>query len=317
MLRYILAVCVLASTPLAAGAWGAQGHRAMAEAARAMLSARARAHVVQIMGSDDLASVSTWADDVREASRGRGPLADNPEAEQFNAEFPKNEQWHFADIPLGEIRYSDNDPFSKSDDVVHTINLCIASLEGNRTALRGATKKQTLELLIHFVGDVHQPLHVGEGFYRLNDLNAPALVEDPRQAVGLPDDRGGNALFYTGAQELHELWDVGLVKRIAGTADYHALAAALKDQIGKRPARSAGDYHNWAEEWATDSLAAAREAYSGIAFGPAIVGERGRLRRIAITLPPGYDQSQALVARRQLALAAAHLAELLNALAWK
>jgi hypothetical protein len=298
-------------------AYGSEGHRAIGEAARTLLNARAKAHIAQILGSDDLAAVSTWADDVRAASRGYGPLVDNAEAARFNAEFPGNAGWHFADIPLGESDYTDNDPFSKSMDVVHVINLCIRSLEGDSSALKGATRNQALDLLVHFVGDVHQPLHVGEGFYRLDDPNSPILIQDPHQATGLPDDRGGNALYFTRSKELHAMWDTDLVADACGSTDSHVLARAVEADVARHRVKTPGDYHRWAEAWASDSLAAARGAYAGITFGPATVEKRGRIRRIEITLPPDYEKEQSKTVLRELSKAAWRLADLLNAIAWK
>jgi len=315
--RLLTVAAALLCASQAAMAFGAEGHRAVGEAARTLLSAKARAHVVQILGSDDLASISTWPDDVRAAARGFGPLSGNADAAAFNSLFPGNASWHFSDIPLGETAYTDNDPFSKSTDVVHAINLCIRSLEGDKLALNGATKKQVLSLLVHFVGDVHQPLHVGEGFYNLDNPRLPVLVTDPRLAVVLPDDRGGNELYYTHSEELHAMWDDRLVERAFRAKDFHVLAKGLESQIPAHRVRTPGDYHRWAEAWASDSLAAARAAYAGITFGPATLGRNGRIRRIEITLPPGYENSQLANMRKQLADAAWRLADLLDSIAWK
>lgn len=61
------------------------------------LSATAQEHVSELLaeGHDtDLVSIANWADDVRVAAAGRGPLRDDPEARAFNEEFPTNALWH-------------------------------------------------------------------------------------------------------------------------------------------------------------------------------------------------------------------------------
>ena len=52
-----------------------------------------------------------------------------------------------------------------------------------------------MRVLVHMVGDVHQPLHVAYGYYDVTDLVHPKLITNPALAVGKPNDRGGNPLF--------------------------------------------------------------------------------------------------------------------------
>jgi hypothetical protein len=58
------------------------------------------------------------------------------------------------------------------------------------------TKVQALRLLVHFVADIHQPLHCGTGYYSLDGSGAAQLITSPTQAFGKPNDRGGNLLFF-------------------------------------------------------------------------------------------------------------------------
>jgi len=106
------------SIPAALG-WGPEGHQTVGELARTMLTPQADAHIKQILGNDDLAAVATWADEVRAASRGKGPLVHDQEAISFNQAHPQNEQWHFVNLPLGTTNYTDNGSFSSPNDVVH------------------------------------------------------------------------------------------------------------------------------------------------------------------------------------------------------
>ena len=61
--------------------WGAEGHQAIGEVARTMLSSKARGEIQKLLGNDDLASIAVWLDDVRNlAHHHSGPLKNDPEA---------------------------------------------------------------------------------------------------------------------------------------------------------------------------------------------------------------------------------------------
>jgi hypothetical protein len=278
----------------------------------------AQAHVAALLvqGHDaDLPSIANWADDVRAAASGRGPLSDDPEARAFNTKFPTNALWHFIDLPLGTEDYRQYPAFTSVNDVVHAIKRCIAVLETSENKPDDFTKPQALRLLVHFVGDIHQPLHCGTGFYDLSDLAHPVLITDPRLCGGKPNDRGGNDLFFgtDPNQELHALWDEALVFAIRNSADYRPLADWLEstESVGL----TSGDYRTWPEQWAIDSVQQARKAYRNIEFGAATVDER-RLR-ITVRLPSGYIDENRSLAAIQLAKAGLHLAQLLNSIAWR
>src|SRR5437016_4319386 len=90
-LSLLLAGALLMGTGQWAFGWGAEGHQAITEFAQGQLNPKARAAVVHILGDgESLAQVSTWADEVRAASRHQGPLVDDPEVQQFNQDFPHN-----------------------------------------------------------------------------------------------------------------------------------------------------------------------------------------------------------------------------------
>jgi hypothetical protein len=325
--RGLLAVLLVVG-PRVAAAWGPQGHRAIAEVAQVRLDARARAAVRALLAEGDrLADVSVWADDVRLAAQGAGPLAHDPEARRFNRDFPHNATWHFVDLPLGTRGYRDDGPFSGPDDVVHAIGRCVAVLEA-RAATPGFTRAEALRVLVHLVGDVHQPLHVGSGYYTVRAGRA-TLVTDPDAARRAPGDRGGNALCFhpsTGrcVGELHALWDGEMVATVGHGSAVAPLVAVLKhtaadgawwDSHRADVEDPPGDYHAWAAEWASRSLAQARHAYDGIAFGRATLRE-GTIAEIAVTLPDHYAARERDRATTQLVAAGVHLAHLLNRVSW-
>ena len=303
------------TTPLPA--WGPLGHSSIAAIAEKHLSPSTQSHVAALLtqGHDtDLPSIANWADDVRAAAAGRGPLSDDPEARAFNEKFPTNALWHFVDLPLGAEDYRKVAAFTSVNDVVHAIKRCVAVLERANSSADDFTKPQALRLLVHFVGDIHQPLHCGTGFYDLSNLNHPILITDPRLCTGKPNDRGGNDLFFgtDPNQELHALWDQSLVYAIRDSPDYRSLADWLESTQSVNPAT--GDYHNWPEQWAIDSVQQAQKAYQDIEFGAATID--GQRLRITIQLPNGYIDKNQGMAAPQLAKAGFRLAELLNAIRW-
>jgi hypothetical protein len=241
-------------------------------------------------------------------------LSDDAEARAFNAKFPTNALWHFVDMPLGAHGYREVVAFSSVNDVVHAIKRCVAVLERAETRPDDFTKPQALRLLVHFVGDIHQPLHCGTGFYDLSDLTHPVLITDPKQCRGKPNDRGGNDLFFgpDSTEELHALWDDSLVSAIRNSADYRSLADFLES--GQSVDSTTGDYHIWPELWAIDSVQQARKAYQNIKFASAAVD--GQRLRITIQLPSGYIDTNRAIASEQLLKAGLHLAKLLNAIQW-
>jgi S1/P1 nuclease len=298
-------------------AWGPLGHSAIAAIAEKQLSPTARSHVAALLaqGHDtDLPSIANWADEVRAAASGRGPLSDDAEARAFNAKFPTNALWHFVDLPLGAEDYREVLAFTSVNDVVHAIKRCVAVLERPETRPDDFTKSQALRLLVHFVGDIHQPLHCGTGFYDLSDLGHPVLITDPKACSGKPNDRGGNDLFFgtDPTQELHALWDESLVLAIRDSADYRSLADWLEST--QSVSLAVGDYHDWPEQWAIDSLREARKAYQNVEFIAATID--GQRLRITVRLPKRYIDKNRSLAATQLANAGLHLAQILNSLAW-
>jgi S1/P1 Nuclease len=121
-------------------AWGQEGHSIVAEIAQRRLSPEAAATVEQLLGrGHSLASIASWADDVRD---------DRPET--YN--------WHFVDIPIKRDDYQPALDCKSTDKG----DCAVAELERLRNDLpcaTGAKKAEALKFAVHFVGDIHQPLH--------------------------------------------------------------------------------------------------------------------------------------------------------------
>ena len=162
-----LAALLLANLTPTAQAWGPTGHRVVAEIAQRHLTPAARIKVSKLLGGRTLADVANWPDELRSDPR-----------------FDKYKPLHYATVPDGVASYRDaqKDPCG---DVVLAIDALAAFLRtGQRTDLfsvkaltdksdgtgKGACNPQetdpitpdtALRFLVHFVGDIHQPLHVG------------------------------------------------------------------------------------------------------------------------------------------------------------
>lgn len=193
--------------------WGAQGHQAVGEVARQLLTPAAKAAIEKILGNDDLGSCGTWLDEVRAVARNHTnhlTADEKTEARAFNKAQPKNAEWHYVNLPVGYTIYAPDGAFSSPDDVVHAIGTAVDVLEGKSNRY---TKIQALRVLVHLVGDVHQPLHTISGYFDCKDPTQPKLISNPALALNFPHDRGGNQLFYTKTLELHALWDTKLPNR--------------------------------------------------------------------------------------------------------
>ncbi len=147
-------------------AWGTQGHMVVAQVAENNLTPAAKKAVKQLLKNQTLADVANWADFIKSDS-----------------EWAHTKSWHFVDIPDGED-YSTSD-HNHDGDVVGAITEMVAILK--KTGADAVAKENALKFIVHFVGDIHQPLHVGR-----------------------PEDRGGNdvrIIFEGRNSNLHALWD--------------------------------------------------------------------------------------------------------------
>ena len=199
----------------AAVAWGPTGHRVVALIAEERLSAAVRLEIRSLLGNETMPEASTWADDVREQRSWRqsGP-------------------WHYVNIGDGETYESSRK--NRRGDILRAIERFEKDLARRRNS--PAKRANALRFLIHFVGDLHQPLHVG------------------RWA-----DRGGNTIevtWFGQPANLHQVWDSRIVSR--QRIGYTAWAKSLPRPSREQAAR-------WADsgplEWAAESQALRRDVY--------------------------------------------------------
>lgn len=277
-------VVLLALAPLQAVAWSALGHRLVAQLAQAQLSPAALAQVQLLLDDKTdsaLANVATWADELR----------DDDDASAHDAALGKASQgWHYVNLPP-DCSYAPARDCPDGNCVVGAIDAQRAILADPARSV--AERRQALKFIVHFVGDVHQPMHVGNHRDRGGNDYQVSL-----RTTRAPDAFAARSAV-NGVQgtNLHAIWDYYLL----GTAGFGAGKDAVVPyarHLAPLPASMAspvaGDVVAWAE--ASCRLIDARHLY------PATHRMDDR-----------YLDANRPLAEQRVVLAAAHLAALLNA----
>jgi len=269
--------------PLAAWAWGKTGHSVVCEIAFAELSNPARREVKRLMdldsGYETFAESCNWADVP-------------PRQREFDhyVNFPRNT----ASVAVADCPLADTCLFRAID---HDIGVLSSAESSDRDRL------EALKLLGHWLGDIHQPMH-----------------------VTFADDRGANwveAVVQEGDEpvdsNLHAVWDYWIISRRLGD-DWREIAAALHGRI------SDAERDEWRfdgpVEWAEESFRIARAAETQYCIrkhgacwyddGNMIL-DRGESRR-RLVIDDGYAATHIGTVERRLAQAGVRLGELLNRL---
>jgi len=297
-----------------ARAWGCKGHQVVALIAESNLTPHAREMAMQILaaspvspelrrncgdsGLDVFADSSTWADDERSVDRGTAG-------------------WHFVDIPLG---VSDGE-ISKycpptSGCVTSAIAAELATLRNPNASAKG--RADALRYVIHFMGDLHQPLHTTTN----NDLGGNCLPvafdgHDPEEA---------NAESGSYRPNLHSVWDTGLIERFSQGESPQQLAEKLEDEFkSKIPAWQSEpvDVNAWV--WRSHQVAqqivygrlpvaVSVEVPQDVKSCSADNRVSDRLFKLHEQLGDEYDASADVAIQEQLAKAGVRLAEVLNSI---
>ncbi len=284
--RLLIAASVTSAVlaPTAALAWGYEGHQVVADIARAELTPAVRAKVDAILATDpdtltgpDMASRATWAD----AWRGAGHR--------------ETAQWHFVDTELDGSANLDaacfghpapNQPASAGpaqDCVVDKVQEFSAELAAPGTA--PAERLLALKYLLHFVGDMHQPLHASDNH-----------------------DRGGNCVLLSlggsRTQNLHAYWDTAVVEAFG--RDPAQVATLLSGRI--TPALRRQWQQGTPAGWAQEAFQVARTAAYTIGSPAGCQSDAS-----PIALPDGYAERAQGAAAVQLERAGVRLGTMLNA----
>lgn len=151
--------------------WGKTGHRTTGEIAEKYLSKKAKRVLNELLDGASLALVSTYADEIKSdgAYRSYG-------------------SWHYVNIPF-ESTYELH-PKSSSGDIISGIENCMTVIKNPQSSKED--KVFHIKMLVHLIGDLHQPLH-----------------------TGLQEDKGGNDFqvrWFKEGTNLHSVWDTKMIE---------------------------------------------------------------------------------------------------------
>jgi hypothetical protein len=244
--------------PGRAWAWGVIGHEVAATMAEERLTPRARVAIENLLGRGiRLADVATWADSQQEVL-GAG-------------------LWHSVNVPIEESRY--NSRYCSSRGCV------VSKIEDFERVLMHAgagkeEKQRALKFLIHFIADLHQPLHVGDD-----------------------NDRGGNLLqvrFFEEGSNLHRVWDYQIMERHTKNKQVW-----MWDLTFLANPRMVAEWSSGTpEDWATESLILAKSARR-------LPGSHAPIRQGA-RIGDDYCRAALPLIQKQLAKASIRTAWILN-----
>lgn len=188
LLIFILAA-FLSLPSFASEDWGKTGHRTTGEIAEQHLTRRAKRKIQKLLNGESLAFVSTYGDEIKS----------DPDYRSYGP-------WHYVNFPFGTTYEAH--PKSENGDIIRGIQTCLDVLK-NETSSQ-ADKIFHLKMLVHFVGDLHQPLHNGKA-----------------------EDRGGNDFqvqWFGEGTNLHTVWDTKMIENY--NMAYSELAANA-DKLSK------------------------------------------------------------------------------------
>src|ERR1044072_5910820 len=195
----LLSASILFTTAAPVFAWGDNGHQTVGKIASLRIKPHTAQRIAQILKpGETLANIARWADTVKERMGKPDPDPDTNEFLIDIAHNEKNREWHYDDLPLNCKSYQACPDFTPENDVVHMLNISIRTLQGRPDPKYPLSKRNALKLVVHFLGDMHQPLHVGCGFIDVNGPNGSILIARDTVAIKLknfPSDNGGNQLI--------------------------------------------------------------------------------------------------------------------------
>lgn len=259
----LMGACLWLSATPHAHAWGAIGHRVIGQVADSQLTPRAASKVSKIMNNGSLGSVANWMDDVRSTPDGM-----------------RMRPWHYQSISACDKAETACDHEQCAGPQIEKAIGTLKSGKGNQL--------KALRVLVHLVGDIHQPLHAAEN----------------------GGDRGGNLVFLANRYcidyktqrpvncNLHTYWDNMLVKAVKGDGPEKDLVFSL----AAASVSTAGDVRSWLD--GSNELArSTAHHYEGFAC------KKGHN---TVSVNDDYDRDAAEAVRAQLAAAGHRLARILN-----
>ncbi len=257
--KKIIAILLCLYIPFHSMAWGLLGHRIVGQIADSYLTKKSKTAIFSILGNESVAISSNWADFIKS----------DPKYNYLSS-------WHYVNLKEGlsqqeAIRFLDSDT---ATDAYTKINFLAKELRNKQ--LPKEEQVLYLRMLIHLVGDVHQPMHVGR-----------------------PEDLGGNkvkVLWFNESYNLHQIWDDVLIsnQKLSYTEYVSAINFTTKQQR-----------QTWQSEpvslWFYHSYQVAEKIYADV---------KGPDEKLGYA----YNFKYKSVLEKQLLMAGVHLAGLLNSI---
>jgi len=253
-----LALLLALLSPQLGLSWGMEGHRLIVRIAEGLLSRAAREDIAATLApGESLVELASWADEVRKLRK-------------------ETEPWHYVDIPLNSAGFDWKRDCPEGNCVVGKIADFRKIWRDPRAS--ATTRREALLFLVHFVGDLHQPLHC------------------------VDMDRWGNDVpvrFRGEHMNLHALWDTALLKQMP---EEEQLFSKLSQAIRWEPLMK------WSqgtiEDWANESFHIAQQTVYGL-LPTAASGETREIGQ-------SYERAAQPVIELQLEKAAVRVAAILN-----
>lgn len=186
--------------------WGQTGHRVIGEIAQENLTKKAKRNIVKLLGKEGLAMLAMYADEIKS-----------------DRKYNKFSPWHYVNFKEGETyETSKKNP---QGDLIQGIKKCKEIISDSNASKED--KIFYLKMLIHFIGDLHQPMHIGKA-----------------------EDRGGNSIkvkWFRGNTNLHSVWDTKMIESFNMT--YTELTSNLnKFSKNQRKEIQKGTVLDWVNE---------------------------------------------------------------------
>ncbi len=306
--RTLLAIAILAMPVRYLHAYGPDGHHLVGAIADARLANTPTGKKVAVIldgmtlreaaqvpdtikgwdkkGVEDPKNAAYFSSRPRIAAQLREFWKANQPTHDTKSPMPSHHWFHYTDVPVEAANYASGKVGRSQWDIVHMISYCVAVLRGEipEENPRKITKAVAIILLAHYLGDIHQPLHVGAQYFDQGgrpvnpDLGKPALEDQGGNTI-LLDISGGNS---DKRPKLHSFWDGDPVKalfpggleEVAKSERGAQISAAEQNLVRtfatqepkgwRMPANLA--LKDYAEAWANEILPIARQAHDRLFF---------------------------------------------------
>jgi hypothetical protein len=201
--------------------WGATGHRTVGAIAQEHLNKSAEKKIEKLLKGESLALVSTFGDDIKSDKR-----------------FKHLDPWHYINMPF-DVAY-ENSNKNPEGDIYKAIMTCISIVKNKNAS--DDDKIFHLKMLVHLIGDLHQPMHVGR-----------------------VEDKGGNTIqlqWFKSGTNLHRVWDSNLIDHFGMT---------YTELTENRKKVSQAQIKDWQKgtiaDWLAETHQLTPKVYSSVAIG--------------------------------------------------